>query len=94
MNQVLPVAIDASAVYESAGPDACLPVPLTVAVYPESGGSVTVEQRIAATGEWKPATGDLAGTISADLTTVLDGPISGLKFTAALAAASIEIASP
>ena len=51
LNQVLPVAIDASAVYESAGPDACLPVPLTVAVYPESGGTVTVEQRIAATGE-------------------------------------------
>jgi hypothetical protein len=93
LNQVLTVATDAPVVYESAGPDQCLPRPLTVAVYPESGGTVTVEQRIAATGEWKPATGNLAGTISADLTTVLDGAISGLKFTAAVAAASIEIAS-
>lgn len=94
MNKTLSVGIGATVIYESAGPEMCLPVPLTVAVYPGSGGTVTVQQRISATGTWKNATEGLAGTISADLTTVIDGYISGLKFTAATAAATVELASP
>jgi len=94
MNKKLSVGIGATVIYESAGPEMCLPVPLTVAVYPGSGGTVTVRQRIAATGAWKAATEGLAGTIAADITTVIDGYINGLEFTAATAAATIEIASP
>lgn len=94
MNKTLSVGSGVSVIYESAGPEMCLPVPLTVAVYPGSGGTVTVQQRIAAMGAWKNATEGLAGTIAADLTVVIDGHINALKFTAATAAATIELASP
>lgn len=74
-------------------PYTSLPFPLTVAVYPDSGGSVTVEQRIAPGGDWKAvADGPLAGTLSADAVDVLQGPVHGLRFTAAVAAATVEIA--
>ncbi len=95
MNKTLSVGIGATVIYESAGPEMCLPVPLTVAVYPGSGGTVVVNQRVAATGEWKAISdGYLTGTLSANATAVLDGPIQALKFTAATAAATIEIAAP
>lgn len=94
MNKTLSVSIAAKVIYESAGPEVCLPVPLTVAVYPGSGGSVTVRQRIAATGTWKAATDALAGTLAADTVTVIDGAINALEFTAATAAATVELAAP
>lgn len=95
MNKVLTIAAGASVIYESAGAEACLPVPLSVAVYPGSGGSVTVQQRVAAAGVWKNVSaGLLAGTLSSDKTDVLDGFVQALKFTAATAAATVELAAP
>lgn len=95
MNKTLTVSAGASVIYQSAGPELCLPVPLTVAVYPGASGSVTVQQRVAATGAWKAVSvGLLAGTLTSDQSDVLDGSIQALEFTAATAAATVELASP
>jgi len=70
-----------------------LPVPMTVAVTPGSGGTVTVEYQVANGGAWRAVdAGNLAGTLAAAASDVLIGPVFALRFTAATAAATVEIA--
>lgn len=93
MNQTLTVLAGASYILESAGNAAELRPPLTVSVFPGSGGTAVVETRTAQTGTWRAvANGALAGTLAAPASDVLLGPVQALRFTAALADAVVEIA--
>ena len=67
--------------------------PLTVAVSPGSGGTVTVEYQVAQGGAWRTVTdGNLAGALAAAASDVLVGPVFALRAAAATAAATVEIA--
>ncbi len=95
MNAVLLVGIGQTAVFyvPSGLLTNSIVSPLTVAVSPGAGGTVTVEYQVAQGGAWRAvAEGNLAGTLSAAASDVLLGPVFALRFTAATAAATVEVA--
>lgn len=91
--RLISVAAGTASTVESADSLALFPPPITVAITPGNGGTVTVEFRVTRGGAWRPvADGVLAGTLSAAASDVLLGPVEGLRFTAATADAVIEVA--
>jgi hypothetical protein len=66
-----------------------IPYPLTLRATPGVGGTLLVEYRISATGEFSSWP---AGTVAAATTYVLNGPVEALRFTAGVADGVIEVA--
>lgn len=91
--ETLTVAVGTPQVFQTPVAARSLAAPLTIAVSPGSGGTVTVEYQVAQGGAWRAvADGNLAGTLAAAASDVLVGPVFALRFTAATAAATVEIA--
>ncbi len=66
-----------------------IPYPSTIAAVPGIGGTLLVEYQVADGGAW---TAWPSGTVSSKTIDVLDGPVFALRFTAAVANATVEIA--
>lgn len=66
-----------------------IPFPATIKVTPGSGGTLLVEYRISPTGDF---TAWPAGTVSVTTTMKLDGPVEAIRFTAAVANGTCEVA--
>lgn len=70
-------------------PTSVLPAPITVAVIPGALGTMGVEYKISAAGEWVAWP---AGTVSTHTIYVLTAPVYGLRFTATTADGVVEVA--
>lgn len=66
-----------------------LPYPLTVTVVPGAGGTLLVEYQVATDGAWQAWPGAAAATTT---TYLLTGPVRALRFTAAVADGTVEVA--
>lgn len=73
-------------------PSSVLPAPITVAVTPGQGGSMLVEYRVSAAGEWIPWPGGTAGVVTAHTVYILAAPVYGLRFSATTADGVVEVA--
>lgn len=89
---ILTVAVGAPVPFASPVASRALAVPMTITIIPGSGGSVTVEYQTARDGTWVPADGDLAGTLLSTISARLTTPVYALRFTAATATGTVEIA--
>ena len=88
--QTLMIATDATAIFKVPTGEK---KPVTIAVHPGNGGTVTVETMTASGGEWVPvASGGLAGDLSAPVSDVLTGTLYAVEFSASGAPATIELA--
>lgn len=66
-----------------------IPYPLTLRAAPGSGGTLLVEYRVSPTGGWVAWP---AGTVSSATVYQLNGPVEALRFTAATANGTVEVA--
>lgn len=66
-----------------------LPYPLTIKATPGAGGTLLVEYRITPTGAFSAWP---SGTVAAATVMKLNGPVEGLRFTAAVADGVCEVA--
>lgn len=69
-------------------PSSVLPAPIVVAVTPGVLGTMAVEYKVSAAGEWIAWPG---GTVSTHTIYVLTAPVYGLRFTATTANGSAEV---
>ena len=85
----IPVTPGAPFLFASAVASDSLHTPLTLRAVPGSGGTLLVEYRIAGGGAFVAWP---AGTVSSATLYTLTGPVNALRFTAATATGTVEIA--
>ena len=85
--QIVAVAVGDPQTLEAA--QYSIPYPLTLKATPGAGGTLLVEYRISSVGDFVAWP---AGTVSASTIYVLRGPVEALRFTAAVADGTCEVA--
>jgi len=89
VTQSVPVVVGTPVVAGSGVESMPIPFPLTIRAAPGVSGTMLVEYRISPTGDFVAWP---AGTVSASTIYNLNGPVEALRFTAAVANGTAEIA--
>lgn len=87
ITQSIPVVVGTPVTLEAA--QYSIPYPITIKARPGVGGTILVEYRVDLTDDFVAWP---SGTVSAATTQKLNGPVEGLRFTAAGADGSVRIA--
>ena len=88
-SHTIPVTTAVQVLVDTGRPARSLPYPLTIRAVPGSGGTLLVEYRVSADGNWIAWP---ASTVSTATVYVVSGPVNALRLTATTASGTVEIA--